>query len=192
MNRSTWAKDLLVQLSTLLKWIVFGLVVVVALLFVIAGGLRYLANFCDWAARLLEALRSFWEGLWARVPRRQAFDDVDAAPAHPLRISFVSFSNPFHDGRAATMSDDDLARYSFEALEAWAADNTCGRADQETPIEFTSRLADDIGGLDRDTRNLGYLYARVLYAGGGLSAEAPGLRSRHSGGRSIFCRCAPR
>jgi len=49
-----------------LKWIVFALVAVAVVVFLLRGGLRYLANFFDWARRLLEALQAFWDGLFGR------------------------------------------------------------------------------------------------------------------------------
>jgi hypothetical protein len=69
------------------------------------------------------------------------------------------------------MTSADVVRYSFEALEAWAAERECSRGPQETPIEFTDRLADDASSLGREAQRLGSLYARVLYARGGLPPD---------------------
>jgi hypothetical protein len=159
------------QIATLLKWIVFGILAVVAVLFVLNGGLHYLANFCEWARRLLEALRRFWESLFGGWQRRTqpATDTDDLVKYEPP--PFSSFANPFLDGRADKMAPAELVRYSFEALEAWAAGRGFGREAQETPLEFTSRLAEEVSFLDQETRQVGVLYARVLYAPGAVPAE---------------------
>src|SRR5262249_6101843 len=54
------------NVAPVLKWIVFGLLAVVVVVFLLRGGLRYLANIFDWARRLLESLRAFWDGLFGR------------------------------------------------------------------------------------------------------------------------------
>ncbi len=69
------------------------------------------------------------------------------------------------------MKPADLVRYSFEALEAWAGERACGRAKEETPTEFTERLACEVGELDSETLQLGNLYGCVLYADGTLPSN---------------------
>jgi hypothetical protein len=167
----SWLKSLQELLTSLLKWIVFGILIVVTIAFVLTGGLRYLANFCDWARRLLEALQRFWEGLFAWRVGGAARADSDVEPPRATGVPFHAFANPFHSGRADKMSPADLVRYSFEALEAWAGEHDCGRGTDETPIEFTERLAEQVGFLDRETSHLGVLYAGVLYAKGAVPPD---------------------
>jgi hypothetical protein len=69
------------------------------------------------------------------------------------------------------MAPAELVRYSFEALEAWGGEHDFSRWAEETPIEFTHRLADEVGPLDTETRRLGTLYAGVLYARGALPPD---------------------
>jgi hypothetical protein len=158
------------RIATALKWIVFVVVAVVGLAFVLGGGLRFLANFSEWAKRLLAACRRFWEALLGGPPERVSFRDTDTE-TRPARRPFQAFSNPFLDGRADAMSPADLVRYSFEALEAWAQECDLGRGAVETPIEFTNRLADEAPGLEMETKRLGELYARVLYARGTMPPD---------------------
>jgi hypothetical protein len=168
---SSWLKSLLETSASVLKWIVFAILAFVTALFILRGGLHYLANFSNWARRLLEALRRLWESLFGAQPGVKA-------PAHgadgatPERhVSFHAFANPFHDGRAERMEPAYLVRYTFEALEAWAAERNCGRASQETPLEFTHRLASATPPLEKETKDLGSLVARVLYARGALTSD---------------------
>jgi hypothetical protein len=159
------------QAASVLKWIVFAILALIAIAFVLGGGLKYLAHFTDWAHRLLEALRRLWEGLLGgRRDGKAGDNDIDERP-QPPPAPFRSFVNPFHSGRAERMTPADLVRYSFEALEAWAGERQMGRHADESPIEFTHRLAGELPALEEEAQGVGVLYARVLYARGELPAD---------------------
>lgn len=160
-------------LAPILKWVVFGLLVLVVLFLVLRSGLRWLANFTGWARQLLDALRAFWERLFGRrQPEAGAGDDVARPAKRPAPPAFALYRNPFLDGRAARLSPDEVVRYSFAALEAWAYERGLGRHADETPMEFAQRLGEDLPGLEADARRLAGLYARSLYARGALPAGA--------------------
>src|SRR5207248_8038931 len=103
-SAGSFFKSLLSDVAKLMKWIVFGLLITITLFFVLTGGLRYLANFTDWARRLLEALRLFWAGLFAVRLRGTVTADGTPGTAETTQVSFDSFANPFRDGRAAQMT----------------------------------------------------------------------------------------
>src|SRR5262249_12694696 len=132
--------DVLNKIGPVLKWVVFALIALVVLFVVLRGGLRWLANFSQWARDLLAALRSFWEGLFGGAKAGSGGEGGEAGPAPvPLR-PFASYGNPFADGRAGRMTADELVRYTFAALQAWAAERGWGRQTGETPLEFAERL----------------------------------------------------
>src|SRR5262249_51526843 len=81
-------------------------------------------------------------------------------------------------GQAARMTPADLTRYSFEALEAWASERDNARRIDESPIEFTTRLAAAEPGLEKEPSSVGVLYARVLYAPGALPADWSDLHKK--------------
>jgi hypothetical protein len=169
---SRWSPPpFLSRIATVLKWIVFAVIVVAVIVFLLRGGLRYLANFFDWARRLLESLRAFWEGLFGRRGTEAAGEagemEERRAPLQPFR----HYRNPFHSGRADQMSPAELVRYSFEAMEAWSFEHDLARMADETPIEFADRVGRDVPALDAQAKRLASLYARVLYAKGGLPAN---------------------
>jgi hypothetical protein len=171
--------------SGALKWLVFGILALVVLFVLARNGLRYLANFTNWARRLWDSLRRIWEELFVWRSRSGAGEEAETAKAPPL---FRSFANPFHGGRAGVMKPAELIRYSFEALEAWAGERAHGREIDETPIEYADRLAEEVGSLDKETQRLGDLYACVLYADGALPSNWRGTLERFwerlgSGGR---------
>jgi hypothetical protein len=156
------------RIGPILKWIIFGVLAVVAVVFLLRGGLRYLANFFDWARRLLDALRAFWEGLFSGRKREAATTgdgEESTEERTPLR-PFHWYRNPFGDGRADELSPGELVRYSFEALEAWAAEHGLPRMTDETPLEFAARVGREVPAIETEGKRLAALYARLLYAKG--------------------------
>ncbi len=179
--------NVLEKLATFLKWLVFIVLALIVLAFVFRGALQYLANFVPGARRLLEALAAWWERLWRR---REAKPVATAATATapPPRRHFTSFSNPFADGTAEGRSVEELVTYSFAALEALAADRNHGRRSDETPLEFSARLANTFVSLEDGPRQIAILVVRLAYANGTLLRCPPQPRSslgppdrRHSG-----------
>jgi hypothetical protein len=164
-------------LGTVLKWVVFAALAVVVLFFVLRSGLHFLANFTNWARRLLEALQSWWEGLFGRR-ENDAEAEMEDERRTPAPRPFASYANPFLDGRADTLSPDALVRFSFEALQAWAWEHDLGRQPGETPLEFAERLCTDVPGLDEEVRGLAGLYVRLAYARGSLAPACRDMLKR--------------
>jgi Domain of unknown function (DUF4129) len=153
------------SLASVLKWLVFAALAVAVIFFLLRSGLSFLANFTNWARRLLD----WWAGLFSR--RRKEAGGL-AQPEGPERIArprpFAFFGDPFADGRAEQISPDELTRYTFEAFQSWAWERGLGRQPQETPLEFTERVVEEIPPLEHEARRLALLYARVAYARGRL------------------------
>ena len=99
---------------------VFAVLALAALFFVLRSGLRWMANFTNWAKRLLDALEAWWRSLFGRRTERVAQSVIIEQEYRPPPRPFSSFANPFLDGSAEQQSPAELVRYSFEALEAWA------------------------------------------------------------------------
>jgi hypothetical protein len=120
---------------------------------------------------LVQVWREFlawWGGLFA-LGR-----DAGDAPAIPDPESerplppFSWFTNPFlHPANFRSM--EEMIRYSFAALHAWANDQNLGRDKGETPTEFALRLGEVRDQHQQEIRKLADLYAFVTYAG----ARAP-------------------
>lgn len=160
------------KLAAVLKWVVFGLLAGIFLVVILRSGLQFLANFTDWARRLLESWQAWWNGLFGPADQGDAGEEA-AAPAeaeHPRR-PFAAFANPFDEGGRAQRSPEEVIRYTFAALDAWATDRDCGRHPEETPREFAARLADAFPNLDADVRWFADLYAAAVYARGTLTAH---------------------
>jgi hypothetical protein len=163
--------SLLAALAAIMKWIVFGLIVLIVGFLVLRAVLQFLANFTTWAKGLLDALRSLWQGLfgWLSVSGKgeAAAEEVKGGP--PPR-PFSSYRNPFHEGSAGHWPPEKLLRYTFEAFQAWAWERELGRRLDETALEFADRIGGEVAALEQDARRLALLYARSLYARGPLPA----------------------
>jgi hypothetical protein len=161
------------QLSTVLKWVVFGALAAVVVFCLLRSGLQWLANFTKWARALLDSLRAFWARLFGR--REGEANQTDAEPAaikaKPPR-PFSSFRNPFDDGTADRLPPGQVIRYSFMALQAWARERDLGRPADETPLEFAARVGADVPALEEPARDLATLYARAVYAQGNIPASS--------------------
>jgi hypothetical protein len=162
---TTWKLEIPPWLTTLLKWVV-GIIIVLLVVFVLLRALlKFLANFTDWAKHLLAGLSSFWDSLWGLLPggrkkreRGEGVEEVD----HALPFSF--FRDPFLSGEAAGQSPEELVRYTFDAVEAWARERHLARRDGETPLEFATRIGDEVPALEGDVLRLAEFYVRVVYA----------------------------
>ncbi|MBO0700531.1 MAG: hypothetical protein J2P46_19195, partial [Zavarzinella sp.] len=161
------------KLADVLKWIMFVVLAIVVLFVVFRHGLRFLSNFMPWAKNLLAAIDAWLKGLFGRR-EKEVEERVELTPAEAVesRVPFAAFSNPFADGTAGGRSPEELVRYSFEALEAWAGDREVPRRADETPIEFANRLGESFRWIRPGARNLAILVARMAYAGGNLPAGA--------------------
>lgn len=152
-----------------IKWIVFAILALVVGYFIFRHGLKFLANFSTWARQLLDFLNNFWARLFGGTTTEAESAVVEdfanfQRPARP----FADFSNPFDNGQAGGWSPEDLVKYSFSALEAWAFEHSNGRNPEETPLEFAKRLADEYQSLEREAPRIAALYARLAYARGRL------------------------
>lgn len=143
---------------------------------VILAGLAYAAyRYRDDLIRgwqsLLKDLRELWNRWFGRTSEpATAFQPTDYSQSKPQR-SFASYPNPFSSGKAAQAQLADLVRYTFEATEAWAADQGQPRADEQTPLEFALRLSACGLGND-DIRSLAEFYTQLAYSTLSLPTEA--------------------
>ncbi len=161
--------------GSMLKWVVIAVLVLFGAYLL----LRLLSGSVAWAKRWLAAVHAFWQSLFGWWKPRTAKSTLDKEPAVSLRPQpFAWFSNPFFTGAAGRYSPEDLVRYSYAALQAWAQEHNLGRRPEETPLEFTDRLEEKISALDPDAGRLADLYARITYAResvdpGGIAFLAP-------------------
>ena len=159
-------------LLEVLKWIVFGLLALLVAFVLLRALLQFLANFTGWARGLLDSLRAFWESLFGRRREDEAETLIEAEAAPPPPPPFSSFANPFRNGGADRLPPEELARYSFSALQAWAYERDLGREPGETPLEFAGRVGEEVPAVEAEARQLALLFARAAYGRGPLPASS--------------------
>jgi len=165
-------RDVVGRIAPVLKWIVFALLGLAVLFFALRSGLQFLANFTDWARRLLDALRNFWANLFGGGRRTTEEEEQPEREEQKLREQpFASFDNPFAGGPIG-MAMPELIRYTFAAAQAWARERDLGRQPGETPLEFAARIGAEVPALEADLDCLAILYARAVYARGGLPGDS--------------------
>ncbi len=149
-----------------------------------------LAVLIGWAvwknrAELLAALRDFRQmlaDLWNRLFGRKAREAEkaaaeEAAKQRPLP-RFADYKDPFAAGVAGRYRPEELVRYTFEALEAWARDTGHSRLPDQTPHEFARCLEADASSLAADATYLAELYCQVAYAHASPPAASVGRLSQ--------------
>ena len=95
------------------------------------------------------------------------------AVAIPVRQkSFLEFTNPFASGDAGRYAPEELVRYSFEALEAWARDNGWPRTTDQTAFEFARQMGSKFEPLAAPARRLAELYSSAAYSAGRLPSSS--------------------
>ncbi len=152
---------------TLLRWLLYAVLAAVA--FVWAWRNRELVRAA--LAGMRQALADLWNWLFGgRKPEEQPVEPEPLANA-PSKPRFAAFDDPFATGAVRRMPPDELVRYTFEALEAWARDQGYPREPDQTPHEFAREIAARAPQLGRDTRRLAELYNQVAYAPGTLAAS---------------------
>jgi hypothetical protein len=159
------------EVGALFRWIFYLAVALIGLYWLWRSRAEVLAA--------LQGLLQGWRGFWQKLlgGRHRRADEAAAAedgPKQPLPRPFAAFADPFATGAASRYSPDELVRYSFQALEAWAREHGCPRRPEQTPHEFARDLGARVAPLSHDARSLVDLYCRVAYASGNLPAASVG------------------
>jgi hypothetical protein len=143
------------------KWAVLVIIGIPLLIWVTVFLMRRIEFLPEWLKKWLEALAAWWQSLFGRQAAPEP--EIEAAEVVRRPRPFRSFSNPFADGSAARRSPDDLVRYSFAALDAWASEHDLARQEEETPREFVERLVVEVPDLADASRQLCTHYANLAY-----------------------------
>ena len=86
---------------------------------------------------------------------------------------FAWYHNPWSDGTAGQRTLQELIRFTFAALQAWAAERGVLREIGETPLEFAARVGEEFAGPGRRRGALRRVYLRAEYAGVDCRRPAP-------------------
>jgi len=155
-------------LTTLFRWVLYGVLIVVGGAWLWRNWRRVYEGF----RQLWADLRAFWERLFGAKSAAAAEVESDQAEAGPRFRPFSDFPDPFATGLAEQVSPDELVRYSFEALEAWARERGWPRGPEQTPHEFAQQVGTRATPLSQNARRLADLYSTVAYARSRLPAAS--------------------
>lgn len=150
-------------LAPLLKLLFYGVLV----LLVAWWGWRHRTELLAWLQNLLSGWRDFWKNLFRRG------DEVSEAIVEARkRKAFAEYPSPYRTGMADRWSVEELVRYTFEAVEAYARDQGWPREADQTAYEFARQAGSHDRRLAIPLRHLADLYSRAAYADGPLPAAS--------------------
>ena len=159
-----------VPMASWIRWLMYAAMLAAA----IYGFLKYRRQVMAFLRQLLEELKNILNGLFGR--RQTATSDAAAAEAPPPR-PFAAFKDPFLTGAASRTSPEQLVRYSFDALQAWAFERGSPRRPDATALEFSQQLAGQAPQIAAEARELAQLYSQITYARGQLTPQClPALK----------------
>ena len=160
----------LAWLKTAARWLFWAAAAVLGLYWLWRSREQVLATLREF----LQGWREFWQRLFGGKRIGEQAADATEEVAKPPPRPFADFTDPFASGTAARFSPDELVRYTFEALEAWAREHDCPREVDQTPHELARRVGERAEELVVPVRRLADLYCRVAYAPGTLPRETTG------------------
>jgi hypothetical protein len=163
--------------GVVLKWVVLIIAGLLIAFIVLRSLLQFLAGFTDWASRLLQSLQSWWNRIFGWWDRAKPTHETTPLATFRAPRPFAVFANPFLNGQAHGMTPEEVVRYTFEAVEAWAAGRALNRRPEETPLEFAARIGEELPAFVDQLDQLTTLYARMAYGGVRLpNAVLPALQ----------------
>jgi poly(3-hydroxybutyrate) depolymerase len=77
---------------------------------------------------------------------------------------FADYANPFRNGMAENMGTIELIAYTYDALQAWGAENGCPKRPDQTPTEYVQDIARHDSHLAGDARQVAQLYLRAAFS----------------------------
>ena len=166
--------DVSALLLSLAKWLLYGMLALLAIFWIwknLDTILTALGNLGQW-------LQDFWQRFFGGTDRPSETAADEAAPHRAPQRRFADFVDPFVTGTAARYAPEELVRYTFEALEAWARDRGHPRQSEQTPHEFSRSVGSHVSSLADDALGLADLYAQVAYAPGTVPAASVARLSR--------------
>lgn len=120
---------------------------------------------------IVKAWNEFWASLFGSKKEDESLEKVNAEPVKKPRLAFSAFRNPFQDPNWKGKPLEEWVRYSFAALEAWAAEQGSQRREEQTPGEFATMLEKKHDELASAVRPTADLYGQVAYGSGKAPRE---------------------
>jgi hypothetical protein len=112
---------------------------------------------------IIDALRQFLRSLLAgiQLPLRR-LPAGEAAPRVKPGL-FKSYTNPFVTGKDKAWSPEQLVIYTYQAVQAWAADQGLRGEPQQTPREVCATLSEQFPQSSEELRSLALFYTHAVF-----------------------------
>ncbi len=139
----------------------------------LGGTLKYLVYVVSLVALIVmlwmfrDELAKLWAELFARKVdgTESGTNQVQPKPADNLLPRFSQFKDPFISGCVNRWPPARTIQYSFEGLEAWARGHRYHREQDQTALEFVTRLQPIDKGVAAEARLLADLIGECQYSG---------------------------
>lgn len=157
-NRSSGSSPQGSWLGSTVKWIIYGLLAIAAIVCFI----KYREQIMDGLRRFFADLRN----LFRRKPksRAQAAEAAGEQPEKEPPRPFASYANPFETGSADQMQTETVIAYTFEAMESWAYERQIEHKPEQTPAEFAEEIGEEAPAMAEESARLARLYTQAAYS----------------------------
>ena len=163
-----YSSDILQLLAMGLKWMIYWVLGMVGVYWLWTQRDKILSAINNMGQWLIDLWNSLFGG---KVHYEEGDAEQPGRKIAPPR-RFADFTDPFALGTAGSFSPEELVRYTFEALEAWALDRGQPRLPDQTPHEFARALGAQVTSLADDAGRLAELYCQAAYAHGTLPPKS--------------------
>jgi hypothetical protein len=146
------------NLGATMRWMLIGVLALVALVF----GVKYLREFLAW-----------FQGAGSDSSR--ADGDVSSIADTQKAVGFSELEDPF---KRHLNDPDAIVRALFHAVSIWGREHRVARGEDETPDEYSRRLGRKYSEVAEPLTQLGLMVSRLAYAKKSISIhDAQSLRS---------------
>ena len=123
-------------------------------------------------SRFIQDLKDLFASLFGRKPKpvqgpTNAEELMKPRPIKP----FAHYANPFRTGQDRNMGTIELIAYTYDALQAWGAENGCPKRPDQTPTEYAQDIARHESELAADAKTIAQLYLRAAFSTSPPSTE---------------------
>lgn len=156
--------------ANLVKWLIYLAIAVAVVIYAI----RHWSILMAGLSRIWHDLRDLFAGFWGGKRKPKEAGDLKTESQQqerPIR-PFADYANPFRSGMERDMNTIELIEYTFDALQAWGAEQGFPKRPEQTPTEYVQELSRLAPKLYSEAREVANLYLQAAF-----STTPPGLPS---------------
>lgn len=149
------------KIATLVKWLIYLALAIAVVYFAV----KHWETIKSALARFIQDLKDLFATLFGRKPKPEPgpMEAEDLLKPRPIK-PFANYANPFRSGQDQHMGTIELIAYTYDALQAFGAENGCPKRPDQTPTEYAQDIARHEPDLAADARNIAQLYLRAAFS----------------------------